>query len=74
MSIPKLHSHPRHSGPPPKVYTLKAAADFLHIGLTSLYELMNSGELGYVQVRSRKRVITEEQIAEFLRRNGREAA
>jgi excisionase family DNA binding protein len=71
---PSITRLTRHSGPPPKVYTLKAAAEYLHIGLTSLYELMNSGELGYVQVRSRKRVITEEQIAEFLRRNGREAA
>ena len=49
-----------------QLYTIAEAATQLRLGRRAVYELMSAGELPYVQLTSRRRVIPHDAIAEFL--------
>jgi excisionase family DNA binding protein len=48
------------------VYSLEEAMELLQVKRSEIYELMGSGELSYVQVSPRRRIIRGEHIAAFL--------
>lgn len=53
-------------------YTIEETAETLGVSRDLIYDLMRSGKLGYIQVTSRKRLITREHLDAF--KNGQVAA
>jgi excisionase family DNA binding protein len=48
-------------------YSVSETAKLLSVGRTTLYQMMDSGRLRYVQIGGRKRIIPHDAISELLK-------